>query len=313
MYSKVYENLKQPTIHSILAISMRLSKMLIGICAYNEENNIGSFLQNLVLEQNLPKDCRIMVVCSGCTDRTPLIVKEFQKRDARIEPIIEKVRRGKANALNKIFKKARESAEVLVLVNADTLPARGSITKLISRLESSDAGAVFARPVPLKNSRGVCYDIVRVVWRLHHIISLLEPKFSGELCAIRTSCLQAIPENVATDEPYIDLAIRKEGYDILYVPDAFVYIKCPTNVNDLLKQRKRIRIGHMQLRNMTGVSVSTSSFRNVLRAICALRTTEIFYVLPGVFLEMIAYFQARVALSKGRVPYRWEPIKSTKT
>lgn len=287
--------------------------MLIGICAYNEEDNIGYLLKNLTLEQDLPTNCRIVVVCSGCTDRTPRIVKEFQKRDARIKPIIEKVRGGKANALNKIFKIARESAEVLVLVNADALPKRGSITKLISRLEGSNAGAVFAQPVPIKKLHSFCYEIVRVIWRLHHIISLLKPKLSGELCAIRTSCLQEIPENVATDEPYIDLTIRKKGYDILYVPGAVVYIRHPKNVADLLKHRKRIQAGHMQLRNATGVKVSTSSFGNVLHAISALRPTEVFYMLLGGFLEMIAYFQARIALSKGKVPYIWEPIKSTKT
>jgi biofilm PGA synthesis N-glycosyltransferase PgaC len=291
---------------------MRLSKVIVGICAHNEENNIGCLLQNLILEQNLSKNCRIVVVCSGCTDRTPRIVKEFQKRDARIEPVIEKIRRGKANALNKIFKIARESADVLVLVNADTLPKRGSITKLISRLENSNAGAVFAQPVPFKEFDGFCYRIVRVIWRLHHVISLRKPKLSCELCAIRTSCLQKIPEKVATDEPYIELAIRKQGYDILYFPEAFAYIKCPANVADLLKHRKRIWAGHMQLQNATGVKVSTSSFRNVLQSIPALRPTEIFYALLGGFLEMVAYFQARVTLSKGKVPYIWEPIKSTK-
>jgi cellulose synthase/poly-beta-1,6-N-acetylglucosamine synthase-like glycosyltransferase len=293
---------------------MCLSKVLVGICAYNEEDNVGCLLQNLSLEQDLPKNCRIMVVCSGCTDRTPRIVKEFEKRDARIEPIIEKIRKGKADALNKIFVIARETADVLVLVNADTFPECGSITKLISRLENSNAGAVFAQPVPFREFDGFCYRIVRVIWRLHHIISLLQkPKLSGELCAIRTSCLQKIPENVATDEPYFELAIRKQGYDILYIPEAFVYIKCPTNVVDLLKHRKRIWAGHIQLRNATGVKVPTSSFKNILQAIPSLRLNELFYVLLGGFLEMVAYFQARVTLSKGKFPYIWEPIKSTKT
>ena len=289
------------------------SKVLAGICAYNEENNIGYLLQNLILEQDLPKNCRIVVVCSGCTDRTPQIVEEFEKMDARIEPMIEKIRKGKADALNKIFMIARESAGVLVLVNADTLPKRGSITKLISRLENSNAGAVFAQPVPFKEF-GFCYRIVRVIWRLHHIISLLrKPKLSGELCAIRTSCLQKMPENVATDEPYFELAIRNQGYDIFYVPEALVYIRCPANVVDLLKHRKRIWAGHIQLQNTTGFKVPTSSFRNILQAIPALRPTEVFYGLLGGFLEMIAYFQARVTLSNGKVPFIWEPIKSTKT
>jgi len=292
---------------------MTLFKAVIGICAHNEENNIRRLLQNLIFEQNLPKTCKILIICSGCTDRTPDIAKEFGERDARIETIIERFRRGKANALNRIFKIARESAEVLVLVNADALPKRGSITRLISKLMTSNAGAVFAQPVPFKEVRGNCYKIVRVIWRLHHIISFLQkPKLSGELCAVRASCLQDIPENVATDEPYIELAVHKRGYNILYVPEALVYIRCPTNLVDLLRQRKRIWVGHMQVQKATNFKVSTSSFRNVLRAISALKSDEVLYALLGGFLEIIAYSQARISLSKGMIPYIWEPIRSTK-
>jgi biofilm PGA synthesis N-glycosyltransferase PgaC len=288
-------------------------KLTIGICAHNEENNIRHLLQNLISEQNLPKTCRILIICSGCTDRTPEIAKKFGEKDARIETIIEKLRKGKANALNRIFKIARESADVLVLVNADALPKRGSINQLISKLMINRTGAVFARPIPIKEIRGNCYKVVRVIWRLHHIISFLQkPKLSGELCALRTSCLQEIPENVATDEPYIELAIRKHGYNILYVPEALVYIRYPTNLLDLLKQRKRIWVGHMQLQKATNFKVSTSSFRNVLRAISALKLDEVLYAVLGGFLEVIAYAQARIALNKGTIPYIWEPIKSTK-
>ena len=291
-----------------------LPRIVIGICAYNEENNIGRTLRNLVSEQGLPETCRILVVCSGCTDRTPQVVKEFQAEDSRIEPIFEERRTGKANALNKIFRIARESEDVLVLVNADALPRGGSLMTLVSELERSDAGAVFAQPVPFEGFHGTCYGIVRVIWRLHHMISLRKmPKLSGELCAVRASYLQEIPGNVATDEPYIELAIRRQGYRILYVPVALVNIRCPTNVFDLLKQRKRIWVGHMQLQNETGFKVSTTSFSNILKAASELRPTEILYLSLGVFLEAIAYFQAKMEVRKGSIPFTWEPIGSTKT
>lgn len=96
---------------------------------------------------------------------------------------------------------------------------------------------------------------------------LQKPKLSGELCAIYTRYLQDVPENVATDEPYIELSILKHGSNVLYVPEAVVYIRYPTNVVDLLKHRKRIWTGHMQLQNTTGFKVSTSSLMNVLLAI----------------------------------------------
>jgi cellulose synthase/poly-beta-1,6-N-acetylglucosamine synthase-like glycosyltransferase len=292
---------------------MAASKVIIGICAYNEENNIGNLLHNLVVKQDLPKNCKVLVVCSGCTDKTPLMVKEFGKRDERIEAVIEESRRGKANALNSLFKIVRESAEVLVLVNADAVPRRGSITKLLFKLANSEAGAVFAQPVPSKVSGGICYGIVNVIWRLHHAISLRqEAKLSAELCAIRASCLREIPEKVATDEPYIELAIRQQGYDVLYVPEALVYIRCPTNITDLLKQRRRILFGHKQLQKATNFRVSTSSFRNILRAIPSLELDEALYVFLGAFIETIAYTQSRIVLSKNGTPHIWEPIGSTK-
>ncbi len=216
-------------------------KTAIGICAFNEEHNIRFLLERLTSEQNLPSDCRILVVCSGCTDGTIDVVRKFQVNEKRIQPIVEEIRSGKANALNRIFREVNESADVLVLVNADALPEAGSISNLLSNLKSIDVGVVFARPVPFEGSDGVCYRIVKVIWRLHHLISLLRsPKLSGELCAIRTVCLQPIPDEIATDEPYIELVIRQQGYKIGYVPDAVVRIRCPTSISDLQKQRKKI-------------------------------------------------------------------------
>lgn len=287
--------------------------VIIGICAYNEEGNIELLLRNLLSEQNLPEKHKILVICSGCTDTTPQIVKKFQEKDARIELLNENTRKGKSNALNKIFSIARAHSDILILVNADALPEKDSINKLVSKLETSHAGAVFGQPVPLKNSRATCYGISRVIWRLHHIISLNEtPKLSGELCAINAFCLEQIPENIATDEPYIERAIRRQHKHVLYVPGALVYIRCPTNILDLVKQRKRIWIGHIQLKSSTGYKVSTSSFRKILKAIPALRPRDVPYILLGGFMEIIAYLEAQIAFNKGTIPYAWEPIRSTK-
>jgi biofilm PGA synthesis N-glycosyltransferase PgaC len=289
-------------------------RVMIGICAYNEENNIATLLQNLVSKQHIPKESQILVVCSGCTDRTPQIVTDFKKKDARVKPLIESARKGKSNAVNEIFKAAKDSADILVLVNADALPEKGSIAKLVSKLMSDDVGAVFAQPVPMKTSHGCCYGITRLIWRLHHIISVSEtPKLSGELCAIRTACLEEIPENTATDEPYIESEIRRQHKKILYAPETIVHIRCPTKIPDIIKQRKRIWIGHMQLQNATGYEVSTSSFGNIMRAAANLKPRELVYALPGSLLEIIAYFQAKIGFSKGTIPFIWEQIRSTKT
>ncbi len=285
-------------------------KTAIGVCAFNEEHNISRLLDAISAE-SLPADCRVLVVCSGCTDGTVDVVRKFHACDKRVQAIVEETRSGKANALNKIFSEAKKSADILILVNADALPEPGSISSLISALENSADGVVFARPVPFECS-GLSYRIVKVIWRLHHLISLKSnPKLSGELCAIRTVCLQPIPEEIATDEPYIEHTIRQQGYKIGYLPEAVVRIRCPTNLSDLLKQRKRIWIGHMQLKQATGFDVSTSSFKNILYSLPDLSAGEVFFAFLGGLVEVVAYSQARLA-KNAKVPYMWEPIKSTK-
>jgi biofilm PGA synthesis N-glycosyltransferase PgaC len=289
-------------------------KVLIGVCAYNEEHNIGNLLESLTSEQYLPCDCGILIVCSGCTDRTPEIVTKFQAENARITLVNEGSRSGKANALNRIFSIAKKSTDVVVLVNADAIPGRGSILKLLSTLSTEGAAAVFARPVPSQECRNFSYGIVKVIWRLHHLISLShQPKMSGELCAIDTSYLEKIPNDVATDEPYIELGIRRKGGRILYVPNATVNIRCPTTTLDLLKQRERIWIGHMQLKNETGFEVSTASIGNIMQTVSSLGLSELLYLCSGVVLELIAYVRARIEIRGGKIPYVWKPIRSTKT
>jgi len=63
----------------------------IGIAAHNEEANIGKLLQNLLtqpLEDSVLLE-EIIVVASGCTDRTEEIVEEFAMKDKRVMLITE--------------------------------------------------------------------------------------------------------------------------------------------------------------------------------------------------------------------------------
>lgn len=289
----------------------------IGICAYNEERNIGLLLDNLLSEQNLPRDVQIVVVCSGCVDNTPKIVRSFVKKDKRVKSVLEDVRRGKASALNILFKYAQNSDDILFLVNADTLPQAGSLKKLVPPLDNPKVGATMGRPIPINEQYGLSDSIVHTIWNLHHKISFYkEIKFSAELCALRGSIIKEIPHNLATDEPFMEMLIRRKGYRIVYVPNAVVYIKGPDNLADLFEQRKRIAIGHLQIQEKTGFTVSTSSTKNRLFSITREDFIETakklpFFILGGL-IEILAHFSARREFRKGKVPYAWKTIESTK-
>ncbi|MCZ7673576.1 MAG: glycosyltransferase family 2 protein [Chloroflexi bacterium] len=59
--------------------------------------------------------------------------------------------------------------------------------------------------------------------------------------------------------------VRGQGYKVYYVPEAIVYNKGPENVDDFLRQRRRIYAGHLDVQNMLGYAVSTMSGGKVLK------------------------------------------------
>lgn len=289
----------------------------IGICAYNEERNIGLLLDNLLHKQNLPKDVQIVVVCSGCVDSTPEVVRSFAEKDKRVKLVLEDIRQGKASALNILFKYAQNPDDVLILLNADTIPQAGSLKKLVPPLNDPKVGATMGRPMPVNERRGLSNSIVHMIWDLHHKISFYRKiKFSAELCALRGSVIKEIPPDLATDEPFMEMLIQRKGYRIVYVPNAVVYIKGPDNLADLFEQRRRISIGHLQIQKKTGFTVSTSSLKNRLFSITTEGSIETMKKLPffilGGLVEMLAHFSARREFRKGKVPYAWKAIESTK-
>lgn len=228
----------------------------IGLPAYNEAENIGNLLEVLLSQklQQVSLD-QIIVVASGCTDGTEDIVREYMKRDNRIELIVQSQRRGKASAVNIIIE--QNQSDVIMLHSTDVLPAEDVVEKLISPFSDPEVGITGGRPVPTNNPDDFVGYIVHILWRLHHEISKRSPKM-GEVIAFRP-VLRRIPEDTPVDEASIEPLIIGQGYQLRYIDDAKVYNHGPTTITDFLKQRRRIYTGHLYLQGLVGYRVATMS------------------------------------------------------
>jgi glycosyltransferase involved in cell wall biosynthesis len=281
--------------------------------AYNEEANIVRLLEALLAQKTrVAAIDEIIVVASGCTDRTEAIVQEFAARDGRIRLVRQARKEGKASAVNLLMRETE--CEVIILESADTLPLPETIEELISPLEDPTVGMVGGHPVPTNSKNTFMGYAAQLVWELHHQIALRHPKM-GELIAFR-NIFHQIPYDTAVDEASIEPLIVGQGFRLRYASKAVVYNRGPACAREFVKRRRANYAGHLYVRDTLGYQVSTmGSFR----AACALlRSARLdwryFFWAPGVVaLEAWVRFLATYDyVFWKRKPYNWSMATSTK-
>ncbi len=232
--------------------------------AYNEEANIANAVEAILSQPlNFGRIAELMVVASGCTDRTVEIVESLARDDSRVRLIVQERRLGKASAINLFVGAA--CAPVLLMVSADVLVQDGTIDAMLQHFQDPTIGMVGGHPIPVNDESTFLGHAVHLLWRLHDRLARMSPKL-GEIVAFR-NVVPSIPADTAVDEISIQALISQLGYGLVYEPDAVVYNHGPLTVSDFIRQRRRIYAGHLHVRRQQAYEASTMSFRRVGRAL----------------------------------------------
>jgi biofilm PGA synthesis N-glycosyltransferase PgaC len=233
----------------------------VGVMAHDEEANIGNLLASLCAQRATIADlAEIVVVASGCTDRTEEIVRAWAERDRRVRLASQPTREGKASAVNLFLSSAREG--VLVLCSADLIPEPDTLDRLVAPFAEPEIGMTTARPVPVDDPARFLGFATHLLWSLHHHVNMVSFK-AGEMIAFR-KVFERIPYKTSVDEASIEPVIRGQGYQVRYVGQAIVLNKGPDTAAEFLSQRRRIYAGHLALEKEIGYRVSTVSGLKVL-------------------------------------------------
>lgn len=234
----------------------------VGVTAYNEEANIGRLLQALMDQRLFEVEItEIIVVASGCTDRTEEIVREYMARDPRIQLYIQERREGKTSAVNVFLAHAKE--KICVLESGDTLPREDAIEKMVRMFRDPAVGMTGAHKVAVNTPDHIVGLLSHLRLKLEHQLCLEIPRL-GELIAFR-KVFDQLPLDIAMDEAFVEALIVRRGMQVRYAPDAVVYSMGPQTVGDFVKQRRRNFVGHLYLREKYGYQVSSLQNVRVLR------------------------------------------------
>ena len=286
----------------------------IGICAYNEAQNIERSIRSIYDQKT--KDINVeevIVVSSGSTDGTDDIVRRLAEEYGNITLIRQEKREGKNSAINCYLD--NKTCDVVVMLNADNIFGNeNSLYSLVSPFFNEKVGMVGGHPVPTNDKKDKVGFATHVLWTMHHHLALVYPKI-GELVAFRDIGTR-LPTDQQSDEDIIRMNLENAGYDCIYAPDAIVLNRGPETEEDFLKQRIRVNIGEVNMKRKFNYDIPSWNKKYLMKAVIGTVKDLGFHpfkLLYAVRLEMKARKTAEEHIDSGDADMNiWDQVATTK-
>jgi cellulose synthase/poly-beta-1,6-N-acetylglucosamine synthase-like glycosyltransferase len=220
-----------------------LPSVAFVIAAYNEEQNLRQKITNL-REVDYPSGkLKIVIVSDGSTDATNEILAAVT--DSNFEIVELSQRGGKASALNVAV--SRASSELLIFSDASTLFAPDAVRKLVRHFSDSSVGVVcgalrFQANAESQQTEGV-------YWKYESMIRLMEGRLgatltaSGAIYALRREAWLPLAPGTVLDDFVVPVNARKQGYRVLYDPEAVALDFPPSSIKGEFARRVRLAVG----------------------------------------------------------------------
>ncbi len=240
-------------------------KVSVIIPAYNEEKVIQDTIESII-EAKYPHK-QIILVDDGSTDRTLEIAKQFKNQIT----ILHKINGGKASALNYGILYAK--AEIIVIVDADTIIGRRSLQEMVKGFGKDRNIAAVAGNVKVRN---------RVNWitkcqALEHIagINIVRRAFDefrsvtivpGALGAFRKELVSgsgAYGHETIVEDFDQTIKLLKTGLVTQGSVKSIAYTEAPSTLKDFVKQRKRWFRGNLQVLTRHSNALTNPRFGNL--------------------------------------------------
>jgi len=219
--------------------------------AFNEEKVIIQTVTSLLASDH-PPNFEIVVVDDGSTDGTYQKCIEAFSAEPRVR-VFTKPNSGKPDALNHGVR--HTSSEIVIALDADTLFARDTISKLIRHFADPKVGAVAGnakvgnRINLLTRWQALEYitsqNLDRRAFNLLNCVTVVP----GAVGAWRRELIERVGgfnDLTLAEDADLTMAIRKLGYSISYEDEAVGLTEAPDTLRGFVRQRYRWMYGTLQ-------------------------------------------------------------------
>jgi len=273
----------------------------VYVPTYNEENHIARKLENL-LSQSYPIYEILILDCS--TDKTPMIIEDYQKKYPQIRLVRQAQRIGMARTLNEALGIAR--GEIFVKTDCDSISEPNALRELIANFADKSVGG----------ATGICVaddGVERYFRKFMTAIQVAESAIdstliahSPSLLAFRTAVTEPVRANSVADDTEEFLLIRKKGYRTIIDPCVISREEVPSDFTIRRTQKNRRSQGIVKVLLENSDMLLNQKYRNygmfvlpiewfililspiLLIALAALLTYSLYLIHPYLAIGVIA-------------------------
>ncbi|WP_230414219.1 glycosyltransferase family 2 protein [Collimonas silvisoli] len=232
-------------------------QVVVCVAAHNEEKVIADAL-NALLEVDYPRDkLIIMPLNDRSTDGTREIIDRIAAANPDRFMLFHRSagRPGKAAALRDATEKIQ--AEIIIVFDADYLPARGLIKQLVAPFFDPEVGAIMGRVVPINAGTNLLtrlLDLERAggyqVDQAARMNLGLVPQYGGTVGGVRRCALEEIGGwngDMLAEDTDVTFRLLQNGWKTVYQNRSECYEEVPEVWPVRIRQISRWARGHNQV------------------------------------------------------------------
>lgn len=223
----------------------QLPDVTLMICAYNEQDIVDFKMEN-THQITYPK-LHVVWVTDGSNDSTNDLLAKYHD----VEVIYSPERRGKTAALNHGLSTVKD--ELIVMTDANTMLNPEAIYEIVRCFMDPKVACVAGeKRVAARHEGQTAAEGEGLYWKYESTLKRLDGELysamgaAGELCAIRRSLYEPMPENALLDDFVMSLRMVDKGYKIAYTADAYAMEYGSADLAEESKRKRRIAAGGLQ-------------------------------------------------------------------
>lgn len=279
-----------------------LPEVTLMICAYNEQDIVDAKMEN-THQITYPK-LHVVWVTDGSNDAT----NERLAKYPDVQVIYSPERRGKTAALNHGLGEVKD--ELIVMTDANTMLNPEAIQEIVRCFMDPQVACVAGeKRVAARHDGQAAAEGEGLYWKYESTLKRWDGELysamgaAGELCAIRRSLYEPMPENALLDDFVMSLRMVDKGYKIAYTSDAYAMEYGSADLTEESKRKRRIAAGGLQsiwwLRGMM------NPFRQPLVAFQLISHRVLRWSITPIALLLLIPLNVALVLLKGGTIYYW--------